>query len=190
MSELVENLKKNPSILFGVVALVVCFGVGFLRTNQLTKLSDLEAELNAKLDKISLNIKHSKNIEPDTQKLEELVGAIDERLFIAEERSTNIDFFYSFEDKLDIVISEVDQLEGSVVRFSGNGPDKLKLYSVVSYDITVSGSFHEILRFLYEIYQTDPIMRVSDFQIDATAGRDGTPGKLSASVRIAVLAAK
>jgi hypothetical protein len=118
------------------------------------------------------------------------VGTIDERLFIAEERATNIDFFYSFEDKLDIVISEVDQLEGSALRFSGNGPDALKLYSVVNYEITVGGSFHEILRFLYEIYQIDPIMRVSDFQIDATAGSGSAPDKLSASVRIAVLAAK
>lgn len=190
MSQFIENLKKNPSLLFGIVILIVCGGVGVLRANQLSKLSSQEAELNAKLDKIKLNIKHSANIEQDIQKLNELVGTIDERLFIGEERSTNIDFFYSFEERLNIVISEVKQLAESNVRFSKDGSDELKLYSVVDYDVTVSGSFYEILRFLYEIHRIDSIMRVSDFQIDVTGDRSGESGKLLAKVRISVLATK
>ena len=190
MNQIVENLKKNPSILFGIVALVIILTVGFLRFNQLTELSVLESELNLQLDRINANIKHSENIEQDTQKLKALVETIDERLFIAEERSTNIDFFYSFEDKLDILISEVDQLERKNIRFSKGGPDSLKLYSVINYEITVEGSFHEILRFLYEIYQTDNIMRISDFQINTTTDRAEASSILSAEVRVAVLAAK
>ena len=85
---------------------------------------------------------------------------------------------------------EVDQLKKSNVRFSEDGPDNLKHYSVVNYDITVSGSFHEIVRLLYEIYQIDSIMRVSDFQIDAATDSGSNSDKLSAEIRIAVLAAK
>ena len=169
--------------------MVVCGAIGLLRANQLTELSDLETELNTKLDKISLNAKYSENIEQDTEKLKELVEMINKRLFIVDERSTNIDFFYSFEDKLDVVISEVEQLEKGSVRFLKDGPDELKNYSVINYDITVSGSFHEIVRLLYEIYQIDSIMRVSDFQIDATTDKDSTSSRLSAEIRVAVLAA-
>ncbi len=190
MSQVIENLKRNPSLLVGIVILIVCGGIGALRANQLLKLSDQEAELSAKLDKIKLNIKHSANIEKDIQKLNELVGTIDKRLFVGEERSTNIDFFYSFEEQLDIIISEVKQLEASSVRFSKNGPDELKLYSVVDYDVTVSGSFHEILRFLYEVHRIESIMRVSNFQIDVTGDRSDESGKLLAKVRVSVLATK
>lgn len=190
MNRLIDNLKKNPAILFGIIILVVLGAIGLLRANQLTELSDLETELNTKLDKINLNVKYSENIEQDIQKLDELVENIDKRLFIVDERSMNVDFFYSFEDKLDIVISEVDQLEKGSARFSKDGPDELKNYSVINYDITVSGSFREIVRLLYEIYQVDPIMRISDFQIDATKDSNGKPGKLSAEIRVAVLAAK
>ncbi len=190
MNQLVDNLKKNPSILAGIVVLVICGLVGLLRANQLTELSDLEAELNAKLGTINSNVKQSENIEQDIQQLKEFVEIIDQRLFIVDERSTNIDFFYSFEDKLDIVVSEVDQMKKSSVRFSEDGPDNLKHYSVINYNIIVSGSFHEIVRLLYEIHQIDSIMRVSDFQIDAANDSGSKSDKLSAEIRVAVLAAK
>lgn len=190
MSQFAENLKKNPSLLLGVFILVVCLAFGFLRASQLAKLSVAEADLNTKLDKISLNIKHSEKIDEDIQKLSELVGAIEERLFVGEERSTNIDYFYSFEEKLDIVISEVEQLDDSRGKFAEDGPHRLELYSVINYDIRVNGSFREVLRFLYEIYQIDSIMRVSEFQIDSSNNKGSETNELSAKVRVAVLARK
>ena len=190
MSQIVENLKKNPSILFGIVALLVLGAVGILRANQLDELSNLEAELEAKLDRMSLNIKHSDNIEQETQRLRELVGAVDEGLFVANERSINIDFFYSLEDKLNMVISEVDQLTKQNIRYSKDGPDDLKRYSVIDYEMTVKGSFLEILQFMYEVHQITPVMRVLDFQIDPSTDIEETPGLLSAKIRIAVLARK
>ena len=190
MSQFVERLKKSPSLIVGIVALIVCGGVGLLRAGQLNRLSDLEAELNAKLDKIRLNIKHSENIEQDTRELKRFVNLIEERLFVGEERSTNINFFYSFEDKLDIVISEVSQVTGNNSKFSKGGPNELTLYAVVDYSITLRGTFKEILRFLYEIDRIDSIVRVTDFQIDTAVGREDGPGKLLAKVRIAVLSTK
>lgn len=189
MNQIVENLKKNPSLLVGVVALIVCLGFGFFRSNQLGRLSDEESELNAKLDKMSLNLKNSDNIDQDIQELNTLVSAIDERLFVRDERSISIDFFYSFEEKLDIKVSEVKQLENSNRRYTKEGPDELKLYSVIDYDITISGDFREILSFFYEIYQIDAIARLTEFQID-NSNAYGDSGKLSAKVQVAVLAQK
>ena len=190
MSQFIENLKKDPLLLAGVVIFAVCLIFGLFRTNQLTKLSATEADLNTKLDKIGLNKKYSEKIDQDIQSLKELVDTVDERLFVGEERSMNIDSFYSFEEKLDIVISEVKQLERNRARFAKEGPDELKLYSVVDYDVTVNGSFHEILRFVYEIYRADSIMRVSDFEIDATTRISDRTDKLWAKIRVAVLATK
>jgi len=186
MNQLVENLKNSPSIIAGTVALILLLGVGLFRSNQLTTLSAVESELNTKLDSINFNLRNSENIEQDIQKLELLTNTINARLFFGEERSTNIDFFYSFEERLEITISEVKQLEKSNPRYSQKGPDALEQYSVVDYTITVSGTFHELLRFLYEIYQIDTIARVTEYQIDA----GDESGKLSAKVHVAVLATK
>ncbi len=190
MNQVIDNIKKSSAIIVGFIALLICIGFGLLRSNQITKLSALESELNTKLDKISLNVKNSENIDADIQTLKSHVSAVDERLFVREERSTNIDFFYSFEEKLDIAISEVMQLERNNARYSLEGPDELKLYSVIDYRITVNGAFHEILRFLYEIYQIDTIARVTGFQIDTTYDSDSDSGELSAQINVAVLATK
>ena len=185
MNRHIENLKNSPSILVGLVILLVCLGFGFFRLNQLAELSALEADLNKELDTINLNVKNSENIEQDIQTLENQVGFIDKLLFISEERSTNMDFLYSFEEKMNIVISEVNQLDGINPRFSKDGPDGLELYSVVDYNIIVNGTFHEILRFLYEIHQNDIIMRVAGFEVYDS---NDDSGKLQADVNVTVLA--
>ena len=188
MNQLVEHLKKNPSLLAGILALILVGGFGLLRASQLTKLSQSEADLKIELDKMNSNVKHSKNIESDTQVLKTLVDSMENRLFVGEEQATNINFFYSLEDDLDIVISEVKQLEQTNPRFSEDGPDELKLHSVISYSITLNGAFQEILRFFYEIYQIDFIMRITDFEINAGYEDDNRADQLEAKVRIAVLA--
>lgn len=189
MTPFVENLKKDPLLLVGIAALIFCLGFVLLSADQPTKLSAIESELNLQLDKINLNTKHSANIEAEIQQLETLVETINERLFIDAERSTNIDFFYSFEERMNIVISEVQQLDRSNPRFSKGGPDMLQLHSVVDYAITVRGTFHEIMQFLHEIYQMDTIARITEFQINSSDVRD-YPGRLSAKIRVAVLAKK
>lgn len=188
MNELIEKFKKNPSLLISFVVLLVFIGFAFVRSNQLAKLSALETNLSQELDTISLNVKNSKNIEQDTEKLESLVSAINKHLFVVEERSTNIDFFYSFEERLNIVISEVRQLDAANPRFAQKGPDELKIYSVIDYSITVDGTFNEILRFLYEIYQIEAIARVTELDIEASDVDDSD--SLSATIKVAVLAQK
>lgn len=159
-----------------------------LRANQLSRFAAKEAELINQMDTINENQKKSQNIEQDIQELDAWVASINERLFVEEERAINIDFFYSFEERLDVLISEVKQLEEKNSRYAKNGLDELKLYSVVTYSITVNGSFREVLRFLYEIQQVESIMRVTDFQIDSTGKNDSGSGKLIAKLRVAVLA--
>lgn len=188
MNRFIEDFKKSPSFLIGIVMLIICIGFAFVRSNQLTELAAIEADLVQELDTISLNVKNSKDIEQDIQKLENMVNTIDERLFAVEERSANIDFFYSLEERLDVRISEVRQLNAANPRFSQKGPDRLKLYSVIDYSITVNGTFSEVLRVLYEIYQIEAIARVTEFEVDASnvEGSDD----LSATIKVAVLAQK
>ena len=190
MNPLVEHLKKNPSLFVGVIALILVGGFGLLRANQITKLSQLEANLKMELDTIHSNVKHSKGIESDTRQLKNLVDSMEDRLFVSEEQSTNINFFYSLEDELNITISEVSQLGQTNRRYSEKGPDELKIYSVVSYNITLNGTFREILRFVYEIYQMDFIMRITDVEIETGYKSGNKADPLEAKIRIVVLAKK
>lgn len=185
---IIEKLKQNVWLSVGILVILICGVVNLLRANQLSRFAAKEAELINQMDTINENQKKSQNIEQDIQELDAWVASINERLFVEEERAINIDFFYSFEERLDVLISEVKQLEEKNSRYAKNGLDELKLYSVVTYSITVNGSFREVLRFLYEIQQVESIMRVTDFQIDSTGKNDSGSGKLIAKLRVAVLA--
>ena len=187
MNQIVDQLKRYPIAVVAAVILILCLGVGFLRGDVVDELSTQETELVTRLGTINENVKNSNNLEQDAATLEGYVASIDERLFNRRARSINTAFFYSFEDKTKILISDVNQLSSEDPALVKGGPHELKLYSGISYEISASGTFQEILGFIYEIYKANALMRVADLQLD-TAERSATPGVLSARLRVIVLA--
>jgi hypothetical protein len=188
MNLILDKLKQYPLAVASGVLLVLFVGVLFLRGDVVAELSAQEAELVARIRTIDGNIKNSKDLEQEVEALEAHVVSIDERLFNRQERAINTNFFYSFEDKIDILISSVSQLAVEDPALSKDGPNELKLHSAILYDITVKGTFKEILGFIYEIHRVDPLIRVSDFQIDSTGSKDAKRGDLVAKLRVLVLA--
>jgi len=190
MSLIVDKLKQYPVAVIGAVVLILCMGVAFLRGGVVAELSAQETELIARIRTINDNVKNSKNLEQDVESLEGYVVSIDERLFDRNERSINTNFFYSLEDQLDIIISDVNQLTVEDPALIKGGPHELTLYSGIVYEITVSGTFQEILGLMYEIQKVDSLMRIANFQVDVANGKGATLGTLFAKLRVVVLAEK
>jgi hypothetical protein len=183
-----NKIKQYPVAIVGVVLLICLVGFGFFRSGIVDELSIKEEDLITRAQTISENIKNSKNLSQDLEVLEGEVATIDERLFRRRELAINTDFFYSFEDSFDIRISEVKQLPNVDPSLISSGPNGLKLYSAISYEVTASGSFQEILAFLYDIYQSDTLMRVSGLELYVESG--GVDGSIFARLNIVVLAEK
>jgi hypothetical protein len=189
MSPIIDKLRQYPLAVIGAVVLMLCVGFGYLRGGLVAELSAQEAELIARIQTINANVKNSKNLEQNVQALDGYVASINERLFRRDERSVNTNFFYSFEDTLDIHISSVNQSTVESPVLTKGGPNELTLYSAITYDIGVNGTFQEILGFLYEIHKVDSLMRVTGFELSAGAGK-ASARALSAKLRIVVLAEK
>ena len=190
MSPIIDKLKQYPVAVIGAVVLILCVGVMFLRDGLVAELSAREADLMTHVRTISENARNSKNIEQDVAALEGYVASINERLFRRDELSINTDFFYSFEDSLAIEISGVSQLTFVDPALVKGGPKELTQYSAISYNINVSGTFQEILGFLYEIHRSDSLMRVANLKVAMATGKTAAPGALLAMLRIVVLAEK
>jgi hypothetical protein len=190
MSLVIDKLRQYPVAVIGAIVLMLCVGVGFLRGGLVAELSTQETELIARIQTINANVKNSKNLEQDVEALDGYVASINERLFRRDERSVNTDFFYSFEDTLDIHISGVNQSTVESPVLTKGGPNELTLYSAITYDIGVGGTFQDILGFLYEIHEVDSLMRVTGFELSAGAAPADAPEALSAKLRIVVLAEK
>ena len=190
MNQILDKLKQYPVAVLGVLAILLCVGAIVLRGGAVDELTVKEEEVSSRLRIINGNIKNSKNLEEDVAALDVYVAAINGRVFHREQRSMNTDFFYSFEDELDILISDVSQMAAVDVALDKGGPNELKLYSAISYDVKVEGSFKEILEFLHEIHSVDALLRVAEFEVKAVDGQGATPGKLAAKLRIVAFASK
>ena len=161
-----------------------------LRGGVVDELTMQETELMARIQAIDTNVKNSNNLEQDLQILQRDSDLIRQRLFKRDQRAVNIDFFYSFEDQLDVVISEVSQLSVEDPALAKGGPNALKQYSTIAYNIKVAGTFQEILELLHAIHQADAFIRVADFQVRVGTNQERKAEHLSAQLRVIVLAEK
>ncbi len=190
MNVIIDKLRDYPIAVVGALVFIVCVAVVFVRGDVVPELSVQETELIARLRTINDNVIDSKDLEQDAESLLSYVASIDERLFNRNERSINTAFFYSYEDKLDIIISNVSQLTDEDPALIEGGPNELSLHSGIVYEIRVDGTFQEILEFMYEIQQADALMRIANFEVYASTAVGAAPGTLSAKLHVVVLAEK
>lgn len=190
MNVIIDKLRDYPIAVVGALVFIVCVAVVFVRGDVVPELSVQETELIARLRTINDNVVDSKDLEQDAESLLSYVASIDERLFNRNERSINTAFFYSYEDKLDIIISNVSQLTDEDPALIKDGPNELSLHSGIVYEIRVDGTFQEILEFMYEIQQADALMRIANFEVYASTAVGAAPGTLSAKLHVVVLAEK
>ena len=190
MNLIIDKLRDYPLAVIGALVFVGCVAVVFVRGDVVADLSVQETELIARIQTINKNVIASKNLEQDVESLLGYVATIDERLFNRNERSINTAFFYSFENKLDIIISNVSQLTDEDPALIKGGPNELSLHSGIVYEDRVDGTFQEILGFMYEIQKADALMRITNFEVYVSTAQGAAPGTLSAKLRIVVLAEK
>lgn len=188
-SIITDKIKQYPLAVICAVLLAFFTAIFFLRGGVASELAVKEADLTSRIRTIDENVKNSKNLKQDTEELATIVEKMDSLLFSRYERAINISFFYEFEDKAGVVISNISQLPQPDPIYSEGGPRKLDLHSTLVYNITLSGSFTNVLKFLYEINRADPIIRVADCQVSRADGKLGGKG-IDARMRVLVMAEK
>ena len=190
MNLIIDKLRDYPLAVVGALVFIGCVAVVFVRGDVVDDLLVQEAELIARIRTINDNVIDSNNLEQDVESLLGYVATIDARLFNRNERSINTAFFYSYEDKLDIIISNVSQLTDEDPALIEGGPNELSLHSGIVYEIRADGTFQQILEFMNEILKADALMRIANFEVYASTAQGAAPGTLSAKLRIVVLAEK
>jgi hypothetical protein len=189
LSKILDEVKSRPlAVVCGVLALVFALLI-FFRGGIGDELAQQEMELTKRLGTIDRNAKASVNLKEEVEQLGGMVEQVETHLFDRDERAVNINFFYGFEDLVDVVISNLSQrLEPDQIYRSG-GPRELKLHSTLVFNLSVEGSFENILLFCYELYRADPHIRVADLNVGA-GSREAESGTLTATLRVIVLSEK
>lgn len=184
---LMRILKEYPAAVICFIIALVCGGLIFMRGDVASELSVKEEDLHKRMRIISKNSKNAKDLKAEIDEIKLLVDQIDARLFNRDQRAVNINFFYDLENRFKVQMSTVSQVQDPDATFAKGGARELKLYSTIAYSIALSGSFEDILSFLYELYRVDAVVRISNCHI--SAGSSKTEGDdLVARLRILVLA--
>jgi len=188
-SVILNKIKQYPIAVVSALFLIVLGVLFFLRRDIVDELTSEESELVSRIRTIDTNSKNSNNLGQDVEELRLIVEGIEERLFSRSERAINVNFFYAFEDRVDVVVSNISQLPEPDPLYDAGGPRELKLHSTLVFKITFSGSYRNILLFLYELHRVDPLIRVADLRLGSSKGQVDAE-TLEASVRVLVMGGK
>lgn len=189
MAQLLSIFKKYPVAVICLFVVLVCGILIYLRGGVIEELTEEENTLAARLRLLDGNAKKGKGLQKDLENVELLVEQIDARLFELDQKAVNINFFYGLEDKMPIRIASIAQMKGAGELYAKGGPRALGLYAPISYSMTVSGTFSEILEFVHALHHVDPLIRVGDYQLEVDGKKRGG-GQLQARLQIIVLARK
>ncbi|MFT4900826.1 MAG: hypothetical protein ACI81V_000093 [Lentimonas sp.] len=185
---IVQVLKKYPIAVIASCILFVLLGLLFLRGGIVPRLEQIESELSQTLRVFDTNERNAQGLPADLEALNLQVAKIPKFLFVPSERALNTNFFYTFEDQVDIVITDIKQVSDTDPVLSKGGPHALQLYSVLVYDISVGVDFYGFLKLLHAIHGADHVMRVSEFQLKENNSPQVGADSLSARIRVVVLA--
>lgn len=184
-----DKLKEYPLAIVCGLVILVCIALHFIRGGVIDSFQTREFELNGRLRLIEKNKLHSQGIAEELEHLEATLEPMDERLFMRDQSALNTNFFYAYEDELDVTVISVSQLAGLEPLTSKGGPYELKEHSAIMFEVTVEAAYSGILSFLDKMNADQPFMRVAELQLSES--NSAVYGKATtARIRVHVLAHK
>lgn len=189
MDIVLENIKRYPLVVFSIIVVLICLVFNFMRGDVIATLEQQESDLYSRERVIEKNRINANGLKAELEQLKERVSSIDERLFDPNKSALNANFFYALEEQVDVLIVRVNQVSNEDPVLGKGGPNELKQYGALTYNLVIEGAFVDLIGFMYELHVAKPLIRVADFQIIEGA-QSAIPGALKANIRLLVLAQK
>ncbi len=175
---ILSKIKQFP-VAVGSVVLAILLLVGwYVRGRGLPEMQATMEELEKEVRLIRANADQATGLEDDLTALQELVGQIDDRLMVREERAINVQYFYNFdleEGLVDIIsVNQMAVQGGGPGRGAPGQPGAPTNYELITFSAQAQGTWDEVLQLLYRLRNGDKIMRISSFSMTpkGTVGPD------------------
>lgn len=173
--EVIAKLKQFP---IAVAGIAVALLAGIVFSFRVGVVPELEKELNdaqKKLQTITRNSSQSVGLAQDTTQLETFTTQLDERTIDSTQRSTNINYFYGFEDQSNVRITSINQGNAILPPRKGTKPfNSLRRHAIVNISLEAEGAFRDLLNFAHNIRMGQKLTRISRFNFTAGSQTDPT----------------
>lgn len=164
-------IKKYPLAIICLFVSIGSIATIFVRGDLSSELENEEVSLNSQLKILNTNTKNSVGLAEQVRTLEAIVDSFKSRLIDPEQRAVNTNFFYSLEQLAPIRVASINIRNGNDPNFSKDGPNTLSENRHINCDLSIKGTFQEIVLFLNKIRNVDPFLRVTrvDLRVASSA---------------------
>lgn len=184
---ILSYLRKNYVIAICSAVVVVCLGVYFVRNDQITRLAADADDLSVRHSRILKNLKFASDIEADLEEIKRMDAEVNARLFAPEDLATNQRYFYQVESATGVEMSNIQQvikpLPDAKKDKKARKKAEMSPYQEILYDMSVTGTYLEVLSFVRAIEGGSAFAVVESVSI---TGAKNTVGEPEVEMRLSV----
>ncbi len=173
------SYQKYPLAWWAGIISVFLGAILYFRMPVMQQTEDALKLVQEDLDTIQINFREGSGMKEDLERIDELVSSLGSRLTDADQRAKNIGYFDGF-SALHADLLRSIQLTG--INQMASIPEKdvlgdgdiwgMRSYSILPFEMTISGLLTEILDMIYVLKQGDVILNVRSFDLTTDNRRE------------------
>ena len=190
LSVISKKLRQFPILFVCGLLTSLVLVILFMRGPRIAQLEAELADLEREWQNIQTNLERSAGLNDDIASLESGLVEVHDRLMKVEEVAINSEFFYDLERETGVNFTRFSQGMASNGNSLNTSKDELRHFSVIPYDISLSGSMRQILGFLDTLDRQNYIIRLELVNISRSQELMGANDTLNSRLNCYVLAEK
>ena len=190
LSVISKKLRQNPVLVVCGILIPLTLILLFMRGSKIEEYESQLSELEREWRTINTNIERSTGLEEDIEAIEAGVETIQDRLMNVDEVAANYEFFYDLERQAGVSVSQFSQGMATDGKALALGREAFRHFSIVPYDIAMTGTLPQILSFVDLLDRQEFIIRLDLLNITRGSSQNTETDQLSARLKCHVLAAK
>jgi len=179
-TDLVTSVKKHPVVLVCGLICLVCAGLLYYRSEEISDRQAEYATKSAEADTILSNVRNSANLATQVGEIQALSAELEGRLVRAGQLALNQQYFYKLESENEVKLVDIRQANQS----SSRSPNTL--YVGIPFSVGVQGNYTNVMAFLGHLETGRYFCRFNSISLSNSTS-DGKSGTMSLSLSIDLL---
>ena len=174
--DLTAAIKKHPLSVVCALVAVICGGLLYYRSSNITaSQAELEAK-NAEATKMIANVRNSTGLAEQVAEMQAHRKELESRLLKAGQLAVNLQYFYKLEAETEV------KLSGDVRQ--GTLPKSTKTYVGVPFTVSVHGSYAQVANFITRLQNGRHFCRITSSTLSKANSLDSAPGESDMSLTL------
>jgi hypothetical protein len=169
-----EFLKRYPIGISGLLLSVLVLGAYFLRSGRVSELESQLQDIEAKEHSILSEVQDAKSLSQQYSTIISATKELESRLLRGTDRARNQAYFYELE--METGVKEVGLQPSGVTKTSG------RLYDKLSYSVSVTGDYRQILSFIGRVESGRHFYSLSSASVSGAGKSDASGNGLTVSL--------